>query len=152
MAKLGIYKLFKDVPDVKVVNNSIELKAYLPAGEMVIVYNNSNKQRTIMSKIMASQQRECIIIDPDDRVMIPTGFMLDKPAGFYETLHTSNDLFWKHGLTVDHDFGVDKTQLHITLINNSKTRVLLGNGDVIGSLKLNPIEDIKISKLKKKPK
>lgn len=153
MNEVGIYKLNKNVDDVKIVyGDKLEIKAFLPAGEMVLVYNHQNKQRTIMSKHIESQNRDCIIIDPNDRVMIPTGLIVDKPANFNESITANPELYWKYGLTLHHDFVEHNKQLYVCLLNSSGTRVLLENKDVIAYLRMQPQTALKVTNVRKKPK
>ena len=152
MNNIGVYKMNKSVSDPKIVDNKLELTAHLPAGEMVLAYNNQNKQRTIMSKHIESQKRDCIICDPQDRLMIPTGIIINKTKNATERLFINPEIYWKYGFVLGHDFIEDNKQIYICLLNTSHARVLLENKDVIAYLQLTPTEPVKVTSLKNKPK
>ena len=160
--ELGVYKMHTDSHDpVWGTSGSacFDLKAYLPVGEMVMVYNKSNKQRVVRSKLIVSQNRECIVLDPHDRALIPTGLIFDIPEGYDIRVHPRSGLSWKEGLTLSNAEGIIDydyvEQLYISINNSSESRVIIGNGDRIAQAELTkglPASDINIKDVKTKPK
>lgn len=159
---LGVFKLHKDSPDISWGTDEsacFDIRAYLPAGEMVVVYNGANKQRVIRSKTMISQNKDGITLDPQDRALIPSGLIFDLPPNYTLRGHPRSGMSWKRGLSlsnceavIDYDY-ID--QLYISIVNLSGSKVVIRNGEKIAQCEL--VEYISKSKIRvnhiaKKPK
>jgi dUTP pyrophosphatase len=155
---LGVYKLYSDTPDLKLATDGsacFDISAYLPAGELVSIYNSSNKPKSIISKYISSQQNEGVVLDPGDRALIPTGFVFDIPDGYSIRIHPRSGLSWKSGLSLANAEGVVDSdyvfEVYISLVNTSNVRVVVKHQDRIAQLELVKNQKFNVVSLSKKP-
>lgn len=88
-----------------------------------------------------------IVIQPGDRVAVPTGIIMDIPEGYSVRLHARSGLSLKQGLVLANAEGVvdsDYIQEVMVLVHNiSSNQIVINNGDRIAQGEL--IEDAKYS-------
>lgn len=96
-----------------------------------------------------------IIIMPGDRVMVPTGLILDIPEGYSVRVHARSGLSLKQGLILANSEGVidsDYTQeLFVLLTNISENSHVIHNGDRIAQAELVKQEEYSIVESVTKP-
>jgi dUTP pyrophosphatase len=96
-------------------------------------YSNSNKN---FKRTMNNQ----IVIQPGDRVMVPTGLIMDIPAGYSVRLHARSGASLKQGLVLANAEGVidaDYVQEVMVLVYNiSGNAITITTGDRIAQAEL----------------
>ena len=87
-----------------------------------------------------------IILNPGERVSVPTGLFLEIPLGFEIQIRPRSGLAIKNGITVlntpgtiDADY---RGEIGVILINHSDTQFLIKDGDRIAQLVLTRVEKI----------
>lgn len=155
---LGIYKMEKDVMDLEkatVQSSCYDMRSYIPQGSSVKVYNLNNKKRDVYSKVSSQMETFGIVLEPQDRALIPTGIQMDIPIGYSFRIHPRSGESWKRGIKLNNSEGVIDSsyyqQVYISLYNNSGARVYIEHQSRIaqGELKL----DVKhtIRRMRKPP-
>ena len=103
-------------------------------------YSQANKP---FKRVMNNQ----IVIQPGDRVSIPTGLILDIPEGYSVRVHARSGLSLKQGLVLANSEGVidsDYVQEVMVLVHNiSQNQLVIKSGDRIAQAEL--VEDVKYS-------
>lgn len=155
---LGYYKLHKDVQDFDFATDGsacFDVRAYLPHNSLVTAYNDSNHQRVIMSKPYGLSERYGIMVDAGDRVLIPTGYILDIPDGYSIRVHPRSGFSLKSGIALANMEGVIDSdyvnELYVAVWNISRTRVFIGHGDRIAQCELQEVVQFNTVKLDKAP-
>lgn len=102
-------------------------------------YNKQNK------KIDRPMSNGTVHLMPGDRVMIPTGLILDIPAGYSVRVHPRSGLSLKQGLVLANCEGVIDSdyvqELFILMHNTSENGITINNGDRIAQGEL--VEQVK---------
>lgn len=84
-----------------------------------------------------------ITIDPGDRVLLPTGIIMDIPSGYSVRLHSRSGLAVKHGLMLTNGEGVIDSdyvgEIMVAMTNISDTSVCLNEGDRICQAEIVPV-------------
>ena len=87
-----------------------------------------------------------IVLNPGERVSVPTGLFLEIPLGFEIQIRPRSGLAIKNGITVlntpgtiDADY---RGEIGVILINHSDTQFLIKDGDRIAQLVLTRVEKI----------
>jgi dUTP pyrophosphatase len=129
-------KFFRLVDDISVPQASttgsacFDLQAYLRS-QSITMYNKWNEKSTFT----ADQFCVGIRVDPGERVLVPTGLVLDIPQGYSVRIHPRSGLSLKQGLTLVNAEGVIDSdyveELFIPLYNASGISVQLKHGDRI---------------------
>ena len=129
-------KFFRLVDDISVPQSSttgsacFDLQAYLRS-QSITMYNKWNEKSTFT----ADQFCVGIRVDPGERVLVPTGLVLDIPQGYSVRIHPRSGLSLKQGLTLVNAEGVIDSdyveELFIPLYNASGISVQLKHGDRI---------------------
>ena len=103
-------------------------------------YSHNNKQ---FKRPMNNQ----IVIQPGDRVAVPTGLIMDIPEGYSVRLHARSGASLKQGLVLANAEGVidsDYVQEVMVIVHNiSQNQIVIHSGDRIAQAEL--VEDIKYS-------
>ena len=93
-----------------------------------------------------------IIINPGDKVLIPTGFSLSIPQGYEVQIRPRSGLAAKRGITVlntpgtiDSDY---RGEIKIILINLSKDKFIIKNGERIAQMVVCPVEQVSVEEVK----
>jgi dUTP pyrophosphatase len=96
-----------------------------------------------------------IVIMPGDRIMIPTGLILDIPEGYSVRIHARSGLSLKQGLTLINSEGVIDAdyieELFVLLTNTSENSVTISNGDRIAQGELVKKEEYGLWEITTKP-
>lgn len=84
-----------------------------------------------------------LVINPNERVALPTGLSFEIPQGFEIQVRPRSGLSLKTGLmllnspgTIDADY---RGEVKILMINNSNQQILLNHGERIAQLVLTPV-------------
>ena len=87
---------------------------------------------------------DSILLEPNSRVLIPTGLFLGIPNGYEIQVRPRSGLALKQGITVLNTPGTidsDYTnEVGVILINNSNQTVVIENGERIAQLVMNKVE------------
>lgn len=157
--EMGIYKMDKDVLDLKRATDRAscyDLRAFIPIGSITKVWNLNNKVRNVYSKITSNKENECIVLEPQDRALIPTGIQMDISENHSFRLHPRSGLSLKQGIKLNNSEGVIDNdyvnQLYISVFNASGARVYIEHQDRIAQGEFVKDIDVKIRKMRKEPK
>ena len=109
-----------------------DLRACLPPNTGLVAYGQNNIK---YSKASSDEEIPQISIQPFERVLVPTGLILDIPVGCSVRLHSRSGFALKQGLVlanhegvIDSDY-VDPTYILVT--NTSTVPVTIAHGDRI---------------------
>ena len=97
-----------------------------------------------------------VVIDPQERVTVPTGVAIAMPDGYAAFVHPRSGLARKHGLTIVNAPGtVDagyRGEIQITLLNTDPTEPLaLRRGDRIAQLVFQRVEHARFIRAERLP-
>ena len=86
-----------------------------------------------------------VVLEPGERMLVPTGVALALPFGYAAFIHPRSGLATKHGLTVVNAPGtVDagyRGEISVTLLNTDKSRpITLSRGDRIAQMVIQRVE------------
>lgn|SRR5574344_315059 len=97
---------------------------------------------------------DSILLEPNARVLIPTGLFLGIPNGYEIQVRPRSGLALKQGITVLNTPGTidaDYTnEVGVILINNSNQTVVIENGERIAQLVMNKVEQFDWSEVQSK--
>ena len=109
--------------------------------------NNTYEGYTITNKPFKRPMNNQIVIQPGDRVAVPTGLIMDIPEGYSVRLHARSGMSLKQGLVLANAEGVvdsDYVQEVMVLVHNiSSNQITIKSGDRIAQAEL--VEDVKYS-------
>lgn len=139
-------KLFRTHPQVKLPAKQTEQSACFDLSFQG--YNNNTYEGyTAMNKPFKRPMNNQIVIQPGDRLAVPTGIIMDIPEGHSVRLHARSGMSLKQGLVLANAEGVidsDYVQEVMVLVHNiSQNQIVINSGDRIAQAEL--IEDIKYS-------
>jgi dUTP pyrophosphatase len=107
--------------------------------------NNTYEGYSVTNKAFKRPMNNQIVIQPGDRVAVPTGLIMDIPEGYSVRLHARSGMSLKQGLVLANAEGVidsDYVQEVMVLITNiSSNQITLKSGDRIAQAEL--VEDVK---------
>ena len=156
---LKIYPMFGDVeiPSFSTGGSAcMDIKAYLKGdNRTVAAYTNTNKP--INSMVLQDNTESPLYVNlyPEERMLIPTGIILDIPAGYSVRVHPRSGLSFKSGITLANCEGVidwDYTQqLFVCMINTSALPVKICHGDRIAQLEMIKSETYNIETITSPP-
>ncbi len=91
--------------------------------------------------------RNGAVIDPGERVLIPTGIAIALPPGFVALVHPRSGLAWKNGLTLVNAPGtVDagyRGEISVIAMNaDPRAPITIARGDRIAQLVVQRVEDV----------
>ena len=128
--KLGIYKLNENVaiPEFATDDSAcFDLIAHLNVGDQI-------KCKTISQQDTRKVTDRGIALHPGDRMLIPTGLILDIPKGYCLKVYTRSGISFKEGITLTNCTGVIDSdyinELFVSVINVSSESKYIQNGDV----------------------
>ena len=85
-------------------------------------------------------------VAPGDRVQVPTGLILEVPAGWEGQVRPRSGLAWRHGVsllntpgTIDSDY---RGEVKVILVNLSRREFRLSRGDRIAQLVVAPVSQV----------
>lgn len=141
--KIGVIKLYDDVPLPEKATSyaaCADIRAYLKTDNADVkgfFSNNHSFNRPI--------QNNRIVIDPKERVMIPTGLILDIPQGYRVDFYPRSGLSLKFGVNLINCIGIvdsDYTdECFVLLHNTSDQRFIIEDGERIAQIALVKVED-----------
>ena len=150
---LKYYKIYDDAQDLKFATKGsacFDVSAYLKNGEIIVYYNEFNNNMGRMVK-----NRE-INIYPKERILIPTGLILDIPYGYSIRTHPRSSTGIKLGLSLPHDEGIiDNDYFHqffMPYINNTETVVIIEHNQKITQAEMIEKLNYNIKETKEEPK
>lgn len=133
MSTLKFYRLRDDVavPQVQTATSAcFDLQAYLKS-QTLTAYNKWNEKSTFTSDEFCVGIR----VEPGERVLVPTGLVLDIPHGYSVRIHPRSGVSLKQGLTLINAEGVVDAdyvdELFVPLYNASGISVQLKHGERI---------------------
>ena len=101
---------------------------------------------------LAAYIEKDIIINPGDKTLVPTGFSLSVPRGYEVQIRPRSGLAAKKGITdlnspgtIDSDY---RGEIKIILINLSKDKFIIKNGERIAQMVVCPIEQVSMEEVK----
>lgn len=117
-------------------------------GERVRGFDRNNKE-------FIAPLSDKIVVNPGERVLIPTGLILDIPEGYSVRLHSRSGMSLKQGLVlanaegvIDSDY-VDPTYIMVT--NVSTIMATVKHGDRIAQGELVPVYQVEFKESKEAP-
>ena len=136
--KLGFFRLHPmvNLPVMGTKGSACYDLAYCAAGKTAIS-GHDHVNNIISNQIGTNGSFE---IRPFERLLVPTGLIMDIPEGYSVRVHPRSGLSVKNGLTlincegiVDHDY---VEEVFITLLNNSNTFQVIANGTRLAQFEL----------------
>ena len=103
---LRFYKVFTGVKDpIRATEGSacFDLYSFLPDNSAVSVYITHSEELEIRNRLV---QNERVQVNPNERVLIPTGIIFDIPNGYSMRLYPRSGLALKQGLTLANNVGI----------------------------------------------
>ncbi|MGK2923875.1 MAG: dUTP diphosphatase [Methyloceanibacter sp.] len=89
-----------------------------------------------------------LMLDPSDRVLVPTGLVFELPPGYEAQIRPRSGLALKHGVTVLNSPGtIDadyRGEVKVLLINLGSERFLIQRGDRIAQAVIAPVTHVEI--------
>ncbi len=150
---LKYYKIYDDAQDLKFATKGsacFDVSAYLKNGEIIVYYNEFNNN---MGKMVKNRE---INIYPKERILIPTGLILDIPYGYSIRTHPRSSTGIKLGLSLPHDEGIiDNDYFHqffMPYINNTETVVIIEHNQKITQAEMIEKLNYNIKETKEEPK
>ncbi len=149
---LKYYKLYDDVQDLKFATKGsvcFDASAYLKDGEIVKYYNKYNKEDF---KVIVNNH---IFINPQERVLIPTGIILDITEGYSVRTHPRSSTGLKLGLSHPHNEGkIDSDYYHelfMLFINLTESIITIEHNQKLAQLEMVRKLDYNLVETKIKP-
>lgn len=157
MVMLKYYKVHPDAqPPLFATPGSacFDLKAYLGPGiHQVRGYCKNNRECN--TNIFVTPEDRYVRIEPGQRVLIPTGLILDIPPDHSVRIHARSGLALKQGLVMANAEGVidwDYVQeTHVMVLNVSGENLYIHNGERIAQGELVPVLQYSIELTEVKP-
>lgn len=134
---LGIHKLVPNAEDLLWATSGsacFDICACLKEGMVISGYTSQNQESKRPTRILRDGKHG-VVINPLDRLLIPTGLILDIPEGHSVRLHPRSGISLKQGLSLANAEGViDEDyveQLYLAVINQSTSRQPILDGERI---------------------
>lgn len=155
-----VLKAFKLYPEVRTPQRATEqaacfdLCAYLgqPVFDVEGFFENN---KPCKAEIFDNVSSRHLVIDPGQRLLIPTGIIFDIPEGYSVRLHPRSGLALKEGLVMANCQGIiDSDYVHetkIMVLNTSTQRLQIYHGDRIAQGELVKVENYSITETVTKP-
>ena len=119
-----------------------DLRAYFAKNATRIEGFNADSVK-ISSPIVTDGETRCAVVNPGERMMIPTGLVFDIPVGFSVRIHARSGLALKAGLVMANSEGVidsDYTEeTKIIVLNISNIPIRINHGDRIAQAEMVPV-------------
>lgn len=95
---------------------------------------------------LAAAIEEDLVLRPGERVLVPTGLVLEIPEGFEGQVRPRSGLAWKHGVTlanapgtIDSDY---RGEVKVILAHLGDAPLTIARGDRIAQLVVAPVERV----------
>ncbi len=148
--QLKCRKLYPDIPDLAFASEEsacFDLRAYFAKNATRVEGYNADSQKVsnqITTVIGGSDiGNRAVVVNPGERMMIPTGIVFDIPVGFSVRIHARSGLALKAGLVMANAEGVidsDYTEeTKIIVLNISNIPIRINHGDRIAQAEMVPV-------------
>ena len=151
---MTVLKLYKTHPDVQLPSHQTKGSAcfdlsFQHAGKGKINgYSSKNKP---VERLLSNQ----ITMAPGDRILVPTGIIMDIPEGYSVRLHARSGCSLKQGLVLANAEGVIDSdyveEVYVILWNISENSVTISSGDRIAQAELVKNEEYSIEQTPMRP-
>ncbi|MEJ2123410.1 MAG: dUTP diphosphatase [Alphaproteobacteria bacterium] len=115
----------------------------LPHGEGLPLPEYQTAHAAGMDLMAALNQGESKALQPGDRALIPTGLVIELPAGFEAQVRPRSGLALKHGVTVLNSPGtIDadyRGEVKVLLINHGQDVFTIERGERIAQMVIKPV-------------
>jgi dUTP pyrophosphatase len=152
MTQLKFFKLHSDVQIPKMATEQSACFDISFCSHGKEAYKGFNKQNAPVDRPLATGN---IQIMPGERLLIPTGYILDIPEGYSVRLHARSGLSLKQGLVLANAEGVIDSdyveELFVMIHNISDNKQWINNGDRIAQGELVKQETYELTETKEKP-
>ena len=122
-----------------------DVKACFTEYEQVTYYNAKNQK--LVRNVRRQNDELGILIDPGDRILVPTGLIFDIPKGYSVRLHPRSGMTLKNGLVLANGEGVIDSdyisETFVILTNMSTVRQFVEHGHRIAQCEL--VKDLEVS-------
>jgi len=123
---------------VKMGNNNIKVKILNRSGNKMPEYATAQSAGMGLRAWLSHP----IVLQPSERVLVPTGIYLQLPDGYECQLRPRSSLALKHGITILDSpvtIGADfRGEIGVLLVNISKEPFVINNGDLICQMVIAP--------------
>ena len=150
---LKYYKIYDDAQDIEFATKGsacFDVSAYLKDGEEVKYYDAFNNKKI---KIVRDEK---IKIYPKERILYPTGIILDIPIGYSVRTHPRSSTGVKLGLSHSHNEGIIDPdyyhELFMPYINNTDTVIIIEHNQKITQAEMIKTLNHGIKETKEEPK
>jgi dUTP pyrophosphatase len=120
----------------------------LPHGEGLPLPAYQSEHAAGFDLLAAVPEDGTLILDPSDRVLVPTGLVFELPEGFEAQVRPRSGLALKHGVTVLNSPGtIDadyRGEVKVLLVNLGPERFLIQRGDRIAQAVIAPVTHAEI--------
>ncbi|HUW73035.1 MAG TPA: dUTP diphosphatase [Methyloceanibacter sp.] len=120
----------------------------LPHGEGLALPAYQSAHAAGFDLVAAVPEDGTLMLDPSDRVLVPTGLVFELPDGYEAQVRPRSGLALKHGVTVLNSPGtIDadyRGEVKVLLVNLGSERFLIQRGDRIAQAVIAPVTRIEI--------
>lgn len=135
--KLGVFKMSPDVFDVKRATTGsacFDLQAYFGTHTREVkVYDSKNAGMNRVAFKNLPDEEYYVILEPRERMLVPTGLIFDIPTGYSVRLHIRSSVALKKGLVLTNGEGVIDSdyveQVYMSIHNISNSQVKISHGE-----------------------
>jgi dUTP diphosphatase len=121
----------------------------LPHGEGLPLPAYQSEHAAGFDLVAAVPEDGALILDPSDRVLVPTGLVFELPQGYEAQIRPRSGLALKHGVTVLNSPGtIDadyRGEVKVLLVNLGNERFLIQRGDRIAQAVIAPVTHVEIT-------
>jgi len=121
---------------------------HLPHGEGLALPAYQSAHAAGFDLVAAVPEDGALMLDPSDRVLVPTGLVFELPDGYEAQVRPRSGLALKHGVTVLNSPGtIDadyRGEVKVLLINLGSERFLIKRGDRIAQAVIAPVTHVEI--------
>lgn len=154
--ELGIFRLGDDIelPKYQTEQSAcFDLSSYIIEGKSIKCINQGNEK--IEREVQLVDGVPSVPLHPRERMLVPTGLVLDIPDGYCIEVYPRSGTSFKNGLGLSNSVGMidsDYTEeLFISIINNSNISHFIKSGERIAQAKLVELVPTTIKDIKGKP-
>lgn len=154
LPQLGV---FKHDPDASLPMFATEMSACFDLSACLSptsIVKKRNYMDNVSTSSTISQDRKIVVL-PGDRVLVPTGLILDIPVGYSVRLHPRSGLALKSGITLANAEGVIDADyvdpVYILITNLSDVSFVINHGDRIAQGELVKVEPMIVTELQTAP-
>jgi len=122
---------------------------HLPHGEGLPLPAYQTEHAAGFDLVAAVPEDGTLILDPSDRILVPTGLVFELPQGYEAQVRPRSGLALKHGVTVLNSPGtIDadyRGEVKVLLINLGSETFLVQRGDRIAQAVIAPVTHVEIA-------